>query len=243
MFRNAVVAAFLLIVSCSGTEVTYDSVAMDSTVSADSAAETYITPYRDSLTERMATVLATSPTPITRGRPDSPLGSLIADVILHEATLLADSMGIVPELCILNIGGLRIDLPEGDITVNHIFELMPFENGISLVQLTPEGMADMIAHIAEVGGQPVSGIRLKKEADSSVSCTVNGKPLEDRNYWAVTSDYLADGGDRMAFFAKHSQRVETGLRIRDAIIRNFARAGQAGRPIVAPTDRRITIAP
>ena len=241
MFR-LLIPCLLLLGSCSESRVSYYALEMNANVLTDSLTDSQIAPYRDSLHVLMSEVLARADTPIVRGRPDSPLGSLIADVVLEEARLQVAEGSPIPEFCLLNIGGLRIDLPEGDIRLNHVFELMPFENGITLVELTPQGMQQMVDHLKSVGGQPVAGIRIE-EQDSATVVTVNGEPLEERSYLVATSDYLADGGDKMTFFKSNAGRKDLQLKIRDAIIRNFARCGAEARPIIAPSDRRIILKP
>jgi hypothetical protein len=59
----------------------------------------------------------------------------------------------------------------------------------------------------------------------------------------ATSDYLADGGDKMDFFEKQEERVNLDLKIRDAIIQNFENRGQIGNAIAPILTKRITITP
>lgn len=232
-----------LFTACTESSVKYAYIAMDTTIVADSAMEVEVAPYRDSLSLLMSKVLVQSTEPILRGKPDSPLGSLIADVVLEEARKALPIGATQPEFCLLNIGGLRVDLPEGDVDVNRIFELMPFENSISLVKLSSEGMKNMLNHLIKVGGQPTSGIELFIKDSAVQKITINGKPLENRSYWVATSDYLADGGDKMDFFEKQEERVNLDLKIRDAIIQNFENRGQIGNAIAPILTKRITITP
>lgn len=64
---------------------------------------------------------------------------------------------------------------------------------------------------------------------------VNGKEVEtNRDYYIATSDYLALGGDNMAFFGK-GKMISTGIKLRDLFLEKF----QAHPQIVAPTDIRL----
>lgn len=188
-------------------------------------------------------VLVASRIPILRGKPDSPLGSLMADLILEEGKKMADSLLVAVDVCVLNIGGFRIDLPKGDITVAHVYELMPFENVINLVLLTEEGVSQMAKHLVAVGGQPTSGMRLRTSNGHLSSIEIGGKPYKGGPLWVVTSDYLADGGDHMKFFEERLQRIETGRMVRDVLLKQLAKAGAAGRDLNAPADSRIIIEP
>jgi 2',3'-cyclic-nucleotide 2'-phosphodiesterase (5'-nucleotidase family) len=233
------ILACLILGSCSETKVSYELLVLDAVSSTDTLAEQVILPYRDTLIAKMSEVVAVADGDMERGRPDSPLGSLIADLILEEARSEMAQGGPLADICILNIGGLRVDLSAGDITLGEVFELMPFENSICLVKLGPQAMKAMLAYLVEVGGQPISGMLLTVQDSMVAECLINGKPVEERDYWVATSDYLVDGGDRMHFFKDHLQRIDLGLKIRDAIIRNFQMKGKRGVNLVAPIDERI----
>jgi 2',3'-cyclic-nucleotide 2'-phosphodiesterase (5'-nucleotidase family) len=241
MLRLSISLSILLIISCGDSAVLHDSIAMSAQVRADSTTEAFIRPFRDNMKEDMARVLVRSNGPILRGRPDSPLGSLMADLVLQEAQEMADSLQVNVNACMLNIGGFRIDLPEGDITVAHVYELMPFENVLNLVLLTEEGVIQMARHLAEVKGQPVAGIRLTVTEGGDVNLEINGKPYKGGPLWVVTSDYLADGGDHMTFFEERLQRIESGRMLRDVLMRQLAGIGASGNGLTAPSDRRISI--
>lgn len=238
MFRLCTIALMML-VSCSETTVRYDLVSLDGTQASDAVAEQIIIPYRDSLNVRMNEVLVYASNDISRGKPDSPLGSLIADVIREEAQNEIESHGLEIDLCLLNIGGLRIDLSAGDITLGQVFELMPFENSICLVKLSPEAINAMLTYLVEVGGQPVSGMVIHVKDSAVVECLINGKALEQRDYWVATSDYLVEGGDKMYFLKDHTERIDLDLKIRDAIIRNFVGRGERDEHLIPPSDNRI----
>lgn len=232
----------LFLASCTTIDntVEYEAVAMSDSVATDASVEAMIAPYRDSLELTMTRVLVQNPTELTRGIPESTLGNLVADLLLERAQLeLADS--ILPDFCLINIGGLRVDLPEGGITVRKVFELMPFENQIDIVKLSPERMKEMFEYLKVKGGQPVSGINLEIEGES-FNCSINDENFDPkRSYYIVTSDYLADGGDSMDFFNEPLARIKTGVSIRDAIIDHFNTLGLAGKTLESKLDGRLTI--
>jgi 2',3'-cyclic-nucleotide 2'-phosphodiesterase (5'-nucleotidase family) len=232
----------LVFLGCSSADhsVEYQAVAMSDSVMMDAGAEAMIKPYRDSLELTMTRVLVQNPTELTRGIPESTLGNLVADLLLERAQVeLGDS--ILPDFCLVNIGGLRVDLPKGGITVRKVFELMPFENEIDIIKLSPEKMHEMFEYLKMKGGQPISGMNLEIEAES-FNCKINNESFDtERSYYVVTSDYLADGGDRMDFFNEPEARIKTGVSIRDAIIDHFNTLGLAGKSLESKLDGRLTI--
>ncbi len=62
---------------------------------------------------------------------------------------------------------------------------------------------------------------------------VNGKELDlGKDYYIVTSDYLALGGDNMWFFSK-GELISTGIKLRDLFIEKFKQNPE----VKAPNDK------
>ncbi|MBT8196480.1 MAG: 5'-nucleotidase C-terminal domain-containing protein [Bacteroidia bacterium] len=147
------------------------------------------------------------------------------------------------DFCLLNNGGLRASLPHGDITRGKIFELMPFENEMIVLELNGETTLELVDFIAEKGGMPVSGIRFEIENQKPTNITINGKAFDkNKTYKVVTSDYLAHGGDKLAMLKKRLNDKLTGVKIRDAIIEYFVEQNNKGVTITSSLDGRIKYA-
>jgi 2',3'-cyclic-nucleotide 2'-phosphodiesterase (5'-nucleotidase family) len=214
---------------------------MSDSVNTDSNSESIIAPYKDSLEQTMNMVLVQNDSELTRGIPESTLGNLIADLLLERALIeMPDS--IRPVICLINIGGLRVDLPAGPITVGKVFELMPFENELDVVKLSPDKVNDMFTYLNEVGGQPLSGLNMiVSSAKGRTKYTLDDGDQIEEFLYVVTSDYLADGGDKMDFFKDPLYRIRTGIKIRDAIMDDFRQKGLAGQPLSSELDGRISV--
>ncbi len=232
----------LILTACGSRETTveYRAISMNDSISDETSAESMIAPYRDSLELTMNMVLVQNKEELTRGIPESTLGNLIADLLLERAsTEMLDSL--LPDFCLINIGGLRVDLPQGDITISKVFELMPFENELDIIKLSPQKMQEMLNYLKVKGGQPISGMELKISSNG-YQCSINDEPLdESRSYYVVTSDYLADGGDKMDFFKEPEARIKTGIKIRDAIMDHFRIVGLSGNELESKLDGRLII--
>ncbi|MFT5020043.1 MAG: 2',3'-cyclic-nucleotide 2'-phosphodiesterase (5'-nucleotidase family) [Polaribacter sp.] len=231
----------LILTACSSPKHEYKAVPMTDSIPTDASAEEMIAPYRDSLELTMNTILVENDVPLTRGKPESTLGNLIADLLLERALMeMADS--IRPLVCLVNIGGLRVDLPKGPITVGKVFELMPFENELDVIKLSPEKVDEMLAYLNEVGGQPLSGLNVRVSSSTGTTKYTldDGESVEEYLY-VVTSDYLAEGGDNMNFFKDPLERIRTGIKIRDAIIDDFRVAGLSGKTLSVKLDGRISV--
>lgn len=207
----------------------------------DSALESMVKPYRDSLVKDMSTLIAISSTPLIKDKPESKLTNLVSDLLLDagKSYCREQNQNFMPDAAYVNYGGLRASLPKGNITVERIFELMPFENEIVLVKITGDAFLQMAEKIAARGGEGIAGFRLGISQGKVSSLTVQGKTVDlDASYWIVTSDYIANGGDQMSMFA-NAQRINTGMKIREVLIQSLAERYQKMGIIDVKEDGRI----
>lgn len=204
--------------------------------------EKRIAPYRAKLDKQLSEALVVSPIVLEKGLPESELSNLIADAAFTYAKAWAaeHAQAPVPDFCLLNSGGIRTALPAGTLTLRHVYEVMPFENEIVLLKLTPANAKALVTYVAEKGGAPVAGIRLKLNGNEAESVEINGLPYGfDREVWVATSDFLAYGGDGMTFFTEPLAYLETKIKVRDAIIGYFKSFHAQGKPLPAVKDGRI----
>jgi 2',3'-cyclic-nucleotide 2'-phosphodiesterase (5'-nucleotidase family) len=208
-----------------------------STSGVDSTIITFISPYRDSLQKEMEVVLATSAVAMEKGKPESRLGNFVADLLLEKGKQYNEG---IADFCVVNYGGLRIpSLPAGPITKGMIYELMPFDNFLVIMELNGNVVKQMLDYIASQGGWPVSGIKFKIREEKAFDILINNLPLQpDKNYHVVISDYLADGGDNLSML-KTEKRKNTGTFIRDAILDYLAEQTREGKIISSVIDNRV----
>jgi 2',3'-cyclic-nucleotide 2'-phosphodiesterase (5'-nucleotidase family) len=171
--------------------------------------------------------LAESAQPLEKKQPEGKLGDFVADACMQEAAALTRE---TIDLALFNHGGLRRSLPMGAITLGDVYELMPFDNELVVITLRGSKLLELLNHVASTGGAPVSGIRM----------LIGGEPLDtNRTYRVLTSDYLANGGDRYTAFADALGKEELRLRVRDAIVQRLEKLGQQRQTLVVTLDGRI----
>ncbi len=210
----------------------------------DQLIESVIAEYREDLEKVMNEVLGYSAHRMERGTPEGLLNNFVADLVLYKGRNIYQPADDKPiDFCLLNYGGLRTGIPEGPVTRSRIFELMPFENEMVVVTLTPEKTMELFEYLAGATvGMPVSDIQLQIENGAVRNIRIGEVPFEpDRNYKVLTSDYLAGGGDNMTFFMEPVSLELLGVKIRDAIIAHLIEENQAGRQIQSKLDGRISI--
>jgi len=222
----------------------FTNIRLDSTlkVAPDARMESVILPFKTKLEKDMKEVLCFSKTALIGGRPESLLTNFCADMALHEADsiCLKNYPAIRMDVSMVNRGGLRVPIPKGEIKVQDIFELMPFENEVVFLKLSGTGLRQFINHIASRGGEGVSGMRFGIQDGKAISPEIQGQPLDDsKNYWLVTSDYIAGGGDGSSNLKEVGERINTGVKFRDMFIDHLRKLGNSGLMIEAKTDGRI----
>jgi 2',3'-cyclic-nucleotide 2'-phosphodiesterase (5'-nucleotidase family) len=210
-------------------------------IAEDTATLNFIRPYKLKMEALMNDTLAFSEQALTKGSPEGLLNNFIADLLFktgQEIYKYSSSEKI--DICLLNSGGLRSSLPQGAITRGKVFELMPFENYISVVKISGAKTKLLIHFLAKSGGMPESGIIMGIKDTNAVNVKINGLPFDStQSYMVITSDYLANGGNDMDFFLNPVSRLDLDLKVRDAIIEYLQKEKKNGRKINAVLDKRI----
>jgi len=98
------------------------------------AIDSIVLPYRNQMQAEMAEVIGYSDSTLLSYAPESPLGNFVADVIFETGFEFSKNNQICDNphavFSILNFGGLRKSIGQGEITRSDIYELMPFDNTI-----------------------------------------------------------------------------------------------------------------
>jgi 5'-nucleotidase len=160
------------------------------------------------------------------------MGDWVADVV--RAGPPAADFGIV------NSGGLRADLDEGEVTFGEVYDVMPFDNRLVHVRVTGAALREVleIGVSGEHGVVQVSGLSFAFDYDrepgerivGEVIDAGTGEPLEPaRIYRVAVPDFLAEGGDGFVPLAA------AGHERQDALIRDLLVAAlRQGSPIDPP---------
>ena len=204
----------------------------------DSNMLAYYLPYKRNVDSLMNRVVAVSDIEIVKRRPEGPLNNLMADAMYSTAK----SKNIAFDIAYTNYGGLRVPLPKGDIPLNKVFELMPFENLLTTVSFSGSDMQLFLDYIAAAGGDPVSGVRFKIRDKKATDVTINGQPMDlKKSYTVLTSDYMANGGDGGEIFLKATGRKIYDIKLRDAILIYLEQQTKDGKTLNPVIDGRISL--
>ena len=209
--KYIIYSVLLLLFSCT---TTYNIQSSNSKVieiksSADSSVLAIISPYQRGIEAEMNEVLTYSKIRLTKKGTESLLGNFVTDLCLNYSDA---------HLCVMNNGGLRTSIDIGPISRGKIYELMPFDNELVVLELNKKDYLGLLNYICIRGGEPFSGINITMNKEGNV--INNSWPVNFENNEKVkvlTSDYLANGGDKMSFF-QNKKKYKLGIKLRDAII-------------------------
>ena len=146
------------------------NISVDSSISENAEIANFIKPYSDSLNHSLSNTLAKIDSPFYNTFYTGNLGRLVADYMLLTATQYSkDHVGIPCHFAVANNGGLRAGLFPGPVTMRNVFEVMPFDNELVILQLSGGATDSLLRYIAQLTGTPVSGLLLEFEkADKNV---------------------------------------------------------------------------
>lgn len=182
-----------------------------------------ITPYKAKLDATMNQKISHTSVDLNRKGDNSNLGILLSDYLLHGANECA-SKNKMPKVdaAILNIGGIRNNISKGDILVRHIFEVMPFENEMVIVKIKGKDIHGVFDYYEKTQkNNPVAQFYIEVKNGKLEKGLIGGEePQTTKDYYIATSDYLAQGGDYMAFFSK-GEMIKTGITLRDLFLEYF----------------------
>lgn len=211
-----------------------------SNTTIDSSVYKLILPYKEKVIGTMSVVIAESEFVMERGVPESKLGNFVSDACMHETSkVFYPTDGRPVDFAFFNNGGLRKSLPQGKITLGDVYELMPFENQLVVLSVNGKLVKKIFNFIASKDGAPISGARFEIKNHEAVNITINNLPLDiTKTYKALTSDYLANGGDSFDFLVG-IPRENVNLKLRDALIQYLRVTNKEGKKISVNLDGRI----
>lgn len=206
---------------------------------SSSKMDSVIQPFKNTLTAKISQTLVIANDNLTKDGDEMTLGNFVCDAVKWAF----DSITKTNNNCIvmMNRGGLRTNLNKGTVTVNAIFELMPFENKLEMVEIYGAELRQLLPLILEKK-HAFLGMKIIASKSLITSVTIDGKEIDDKAiYKFLTSDFIITGGDNFTFGEKKLSITSPNLKIRDALIYYCMHLNYANKTITAYTDGRLNI--
>ena len=216
------------------------AITSDSTNKPNENIVSIVAPYKAKVDSIMLPVIGRSSKGMEVKRPESLLSNLISDILRESA---ATYIGHPADLAVMNMGGIRSSLNEGNILYQDAFEILPFENSLCIVYLKGNVLKELMQNIVNVGGEGVSNVQLKATKEKEIiGVNVGGKPIDDnRIYTVATVDYLAEGNDRMLAFRKAEKKESFDkATLRQLFLDYVSSLTAQGKELTSNMEGRIT---
>lgn len=180
-------------------------------------------PYIEEIEEYLQTVVGYSPTLLDAEREnlrygETNFGDLTADAIKWISN---------SDVALINSGGIRASIQEGDITYGDILSAFPFGNTIYKVDISGETLREIMEYSLSKRGDgaflQVSGMEVMfRETDEGIEIELlrtDGEDISDDEMYSVAiTSFTAEGGDGYTWFMEYGENmVDTGYLLLETI--------------------------
>lgn len=189
----------------------------------DTTAGALIEGYRMIAESGLDVVIAEASEEIMRGGAEHPMGRLVADAML--AATGAD-------VALMNRGGIRASIPRGPVTPRIVYEAIPFEEELYIVQLSGADLlrvleTGMLGRRRDMEPAGFTAVRNQSLPDGSKieSLEIAGVPVDpSATYSLVTTGYLAQGNVGYDLL-REFEAVPAGVTLFDAVTEHIRALG------------------
>jgi len=186
---------------------------VDKEIAADETLKAMLEPYQNQGQEQLSQVIGATDGVFIGERSqvrtsETNLGNLVA---------LAQMTRVQADVAIMNSGGIRADLPAGDITYKDVLIVQPFANMVTYVDLTGAELMDYLqaaANQASGSGAFAQfvGVELTLNGTTLSAAKVHGEPVQAGQIYRLTVNaYMASGGDGYPRLSDHPNFVNSGF--------------------------------
>ena len=171
--------------------------------------------------------------------PEGPLSNWFIDIIMAKTEKLS---GRKVDVGVGNFGGIRVDMPEGNVILDDMLSMVPFKNQLVYVEHKGSEIRKMLEGMAAGRFQVLGGVRVVAENGQLVSAEIGGEPIDDdKVYGVATISFLLNGGDGL-FMERNAVSVKRfDVDIIDAVLEHVYAETAAGRSITSAADGRVII--
>ena len=182
-------------------------------IAEDAKLKAFLTPYQEQGQEQLQQRIGSvdgkleGDRGVVRFQPTN-MGHLIA---------LAQMEKVGADLAVMNSGGIRDSIAEGEITYKDVLKVQPFANIVSFVELDGKELWD---YLSVVASKPIDSGALAQFAGVDLTITngelktasVNGQAIDaGKTYRMAINSYIASGGDKYPALNTHSGYVNSGF--------------------------------
>lgn len=165
------------------------------------------------------------------------------------ANMIADSMRMETgaEIGLQNSGGIQNNIVAGKFTVGDLFDVLPFDNQVIVMELKGSDLQELFTQsaslrrgILQVSGAKYAFSNRTNDNYELKEVLVGDEPIiATKTYSVTTNSFLGDGGDGFLSF-RSGRNIRFGRQQRDVISDYLEKIGQDG-PIKLQVEGRIEV--
>ena len=189
---------------------------------------------------RVKDVVAHSTGSWDKGYPESELSNWLIDIMIAKTAAIS---GKPVHMGVTNFGGIRADMPQGDVILDDLLSMFPFKNYLVYLEHKGSTIRRIIEEMAATRFQVLGGVRVVVKDGNVKSIEIGGEPLDDdKVYGLVTVSFLLHGGDGL-FLANDALSMTEyhDVNVIDAVLEHVYAETAAGRSLEYKKDGRVTI--
>jgi 2',3'-cyclic-nucleotide 2'-phosphodiesterase (5'-nucleotidase family) len=208
----------------------------------DPEVEAIVDDYEAEIAPIQNEVIGETITPITRNyRYESEMGDWVTDIMrAYDPSI---------DFAFTNSGGLRVDIDAGEITYGEVYEALPFDNTLVVVELDGNEVRQVLEEgiTGDHGVVQVSGLQFTFDYDADPGSRIvgdvidlsTGLPLDPgTTYFVAVNDFMAGGGDEYFTLAANPQ-TNTYALVREIVV-DWVKANSPFTPPDPAIEGRIT---
>lgn len=234
-------------------EATGEPITIDSSISENEEIVARVAELAEPLDEIRNKIVAQSAAVIEGNREicrvqECEMGNLVADAMLDRVK----DQGV--RIAIMNSGGLRASIDDGEVTMGEVLTVLPFQNTLATFQISGAdvvaALENGVSQVEDVKGRFPQVAGLKFKWDTSVAANegrivevlveVDGawQPIDPAaSYSVVTNNYVRGGGDGYSVFAEKAENAyDYGPNLENVVAEYLA----ANAPYAPSLDGRIS---
>jgi 2',3'-cyclic-nucleotide 2'-phosphodiesterase (5'-nucleotidase family) len=192
----------------------------------------WLEPYKKKLDASMGQPIFRTASGMSKGLPVSKIGVFLSDLLLAGDSLNAQAI-------LLNEGGIRSSFVAGQVNAGNLFEVLPFDNRMVLLELDSIDFISLLDVFAKKGGTPLAGLKWKIAGKKTQSVEFN-RPLVNGKVRVWVNDYMAQGGDQCSMLIGKPWKAE-GPFIRDAVLERIQKSIPSDSVVDVQVDQRIIV--
>lgn len=193
--------------------------------------------YSGNIQKTMNVVIGNNEISLKKNIKMNSLGYFLTDAYLSMAE---KKFGKQVDVAFMNHGGIRLDeLPAGEVKIGTIYELMPFDNILLLVNISGYKLRQYLDTLAAGGGVIQTGLTMTIRNRKTEEVRIREAEIEnDKHYLIAISDYMVNSTGML----KNLVREDIGYLQRDAIIEYVKLCTQNGHKIIVENINRVNYA-